>query len=134
MSKSRRKGAISEINVVPLVDIMLVLLVIFMITAPFMFNGIELELPKTQKVNQIRLTEDQVIVSMTRADELFIGGEKVLLSEIIEALNKMLETTSNKVVYLRADYALKYGKVANIISFLKRGGIYNIALVTEVKE
>lgn len=130
----KKKGAISEINVVPLVDIMLVLLIIFMIAAPMMFNGIQLKLPQTKKVNQVRMTRDQIIVSLSRSGEYYIGSEKYLLKELIPEVAALVGNQNNKPVYLRADYGIKYGKVAHLISFLKRGGISNIALVTEVEK
>mgnify|MGYP001412681935 CR=1 FL=1 len=73
-----KKGPISDINVTPLVDVMLVLLVIFMISAPLMFSGIKLDLPKTKKVNNIKLTQKQVILSISKAGEFFVGDERFL--------------------------------------------------------
>ena len=77
------KKTISDINVTPLVDVMLVLLVIFMITAPLMLNGIKLDLPKTKEVNPINLTTTQVVLSFTPSEELYLGKNKVLESEMI---------------------------------------------------
>ncbi len=126
--------SISEINVTPLVDVMLVLLVIFMITAPLMLNGIKLELPKTKEVNPINLTTEQVVLSLTMSGEFFIGKKKILKDEIVSFLTQKFEKKKNKVLYLRADYGLPYGKVARVMSQLKNGGISNIALVTEIEE
>ena len=126
------KGKIAEINVVPLVDIMLVLLIIFMITAPLMFNGINLKLPRTSKSNQIKLEKKQAIVSITKAGDLFLGKEQILKSELVKETLAFLKVNKGEVVFVRADYAIKYGEVANIMSILKGGGIQNISLVTEV--
>lgn len=128
-----KKGVIAEMNVVPLVDIMLVLLVIFMITAPLMFNGINMKLPKTKKVNRVSLTKNQIIISMDRAGDTFIGQDKFLLNELIKEVSSRLSGNPNQPVFLRADYGIHYGKVAKLISYLKRGGIANISLVTEVE-
>ena len=125
---------ISEINVTPFVDVMLVLLVIFMITAPLMLNGIDLQLPKTKEVNRINLKAKQVILSVSRAGEFFIGNNKILPGEIILEIKSQFELTKTKTLYLRADYGIKYGKVARIISHLKQAGITEIALVTETEE
>lgn len=127
-----KKGPISDINVTPLVDVMLVLLVIFMISAPLMFSGIKLDLPKTKKVNNIQLTHKQVILSISRTGEFFVGKEKYLKEEIISVIQKQLADTQSEVLYVRADYALDYGIVAKLISNLKRSGIAKIALVTEI--
>ncbi len=131
---NRGNGPISEINVTPLVDVMLVLLVIFMITAPLMFNGIELTLPKTQESNAINLTSDQVVLSFTGSGEFYIGKDKVLKTELIDILGQRFSSTANKVLFLRADYKIEYGRVAKLMSFLKANNFNNIALVTEVDD
>ncbi|PIP94596.1 MAG: hypothetical protein COW00_08765 [Bdellovibrio sp. CG12_big_fil_rev_8_21_14_0_65_39_13] len=133
MNTGNKKGAISDINVTPLVDVMLVLLVIFMITAPLMLNGISLELPKTKEVNPLNLSTTQIVLSLTRSEELFIGKDKILESEIIAEIKSKFKQNKTDVIYLRADYGIKYGSVAKLMSFLKRGGITNIALVTEIE-
>ncbi len=136
MSGSPQKGkknSISEINVTPLVDVMLVLLVIFMITAPLMLNGIKLELPKTKEVNPMSLTTKQVVLSMTLSGELFLGKAKVLKKEVVALVKQKFKSQNTDTLYLRADYGLKYGRVARIMSFLKRGGIQKIALVTQIE-
>jgi biopolymer transport protein ExbD len=129
-----KKGPISEINVTPLVDVMLVLLVIFMITAPMMFSGIKLDLPKTKKVNNIQLTNKQVILNVSKSGEYYIGKEKFLKTEIINVVQEQFKELSTDVLYVRADYALDYGVVAQLISVLKRNGVAKIALVTEVEK
>lgn len=129
-----RKGPMADINVTPLVDVMLVLLVIFMITAPLMLNGISLDLPKTKEANPINLNTSQVILSISKAEELFIGSDKILENELIAELKAKFTETKSDTLFLRADFALPYGKVANIMSFLKSEGITKIALVTEIKK
>lgn len=129
----KKKGAISDINVTPLVDVMLVLLVIFMITAPLMLNGIKLELPKTKEVNRVNLSTTQVILSYTRAGEFYLGDQKILGQELLPLLKAEFERTKTDVLFLRADFGLKYGDVANLMSTLKHSGISNIALVTEIE-
>ena len=130
--KPPKKKIISEMNVVPLVDVMLVLLVIFMVTAPMMFNGIELQLPKTKKVHQLNLQEEQVVVSVSRAGEYFLGTDKFLIQELVGEVQSRLSTQS-QTVFIRADYSITYGKVASLMSFLKSEGISNISLVTEIE-
>ena len=128
-----KRGTISEINVTPLVDVMLVLLVIFMITAPLMLNGIKLELPKTREVNPMNLTTQQVVLSLTLSGELFLGKDKVLKSEVLPLVKERFKEAKSEILYLRADYGIKYGAVAKLMSFLKSSGITNIALVTEIE-
>jgi biopolymer transport protein TolR len=133
-STKKDNSPISEINVTPLVDVMLVLLVIFMITTPLMLNGIKLELPKTREVNPINLNTSQVILSFTRTEEYFLGKNKFLQEEIISEIKKKFSETKSEVLFLRADFGIQYGKVANLMSYLKKSGISNIALVTEIEK
>ena len=129
-SVNKKKGAISDINVTPLVDVMLVLLIIFMVTAPLMLNGIKLELPKTKEVNPINLSATQVILSFSKSEDYFLGKDKILANEIIPEIKKQFKNNKTETLFLRADFNLPYGKVAKLMSFLKRGGINQISLVT----
>jgi biopolymer transport protein ExbD len=131
---NKKKGPISEINVTPLVDVMLVLLVIFMISAPLMFSGIKLKLPKTKKVNSLNLTQKQVILSVSPTGDLFLGEEKLNKDNLVSAIEKGFQEFKTEVLYLRADYSLEYGKIAKLVSLLKRSGVSNIALVTEIEK
>ena len=127
----KKKGVIADINVTPLVDVMLVLLVIFMISAPLMFSGINLKLPKTKKVNNLKLNNQQVILSLTPTGDYFLGNEKFLHTEIVDVVKKKLNESGTDIVYIRADYSLTYGNVAKTMALLKSAGILNLALVTE---
>ena len=127
-----RKGRFSDINVTPLVDVMLVLLIIFMVTAPMMFNGISLTLPKTKKVNRLNLSSEQVILSIAPTGDFYIGKEKFLMGELGEVLKAKLSKTESKTIYIRAHYDLKYGRVAKVMGHLKRQGFQQLALVTEI--
>lgn len=131
---SGKKGPVADINVTPLVDVMLVLLVIFMVTAPMLFSGIDLKLPKTQKVNNVALRPELVILSITDGDKFFIGKNAIQKENLIQEVMKGLKAGKTDVLYLRADYNLKYEKVAKLIAALKKSGVSNIALVTEVEK
>lgn len=133
MAMKNQKGAFADINVTPLVDVMLVLLVIFMITAPMMFNGISLTLPKTKKVNSINLNSEKVILSVSSAGELFLGKEKYLDSEILKEVQSRFKNLKTDVLYIRAHENLKYGILAKLMSRFKKAGIEKIALVTEIE-
>lgn len=134
MAGHGRRGVMSEINVTPLVDVMLVLLVIFMITAPLMLNGIKLQLPKTKETNPLNLTTSQVVLSFTRAGEFFLGKDKMLKNELVKEIESQFKKSKTDTLFLRADFGIRYGQVAKLMSFLKRGGIINIALVTETEK
>lgn len=129
-----RKGPIADINVTPMVDVMLVLLVIFMVTAPMMFSGIQLKLPKTGKVSSLQLNKELVILSVSAGEEFYLGKSRVTREKLIETITGQLKSSNTDVVYLRADYELKYEKVAKLMSALKNAGISNIALVTEIEK
>jgi biopolymer transport protein ExbD len=133
-SQSGKKGPVADINVTPLVDVMLVLLVIFMVTAPMLFSGIDLKLPKTQKVNNVGLTPELVILSVTGAEQYYLGKNLVTSKDLIPSILKKFKENKTEVVYLRADYSLKYEKVAKLIANLKKAGVSQIALVTEVEK
>ena len=133
-SGNNNKGSISEINVTPLVDVMLVLLVIFMITAPLVMNGIKLDLPKTKEVNPINLNKQQVILSFTKEREYYLGKDKVLFKELVERAQIQFKENGTEVLFLRADFSIPYGEVAKLMSHLKRGGVSQVALVTETEK
>lgn len=131
LEKGNKRGLMGDINVTPLVDVVLVLLIIFMVTAPILFNGIQLNLPKTKEVNKVNLTAKQVILSMSRAGELYLGKNKILKTELLSEIQAQFKDNATTTLYLRADYGIKYGEVASLMSYLKRGGVSQIALVTE---
>ena len=131
---SGKKGPVSDINVTPLVDVMLVLLVIFMVTAPMLFSGINLKLPKTQKVNTLGLRPELVILSITESEQYFLGKSAVSQKDLVPSILKQFKTNNTDVIYLRADYNLRYEKVAKLIASLKKAGVSNIALVTETEK
>lgn len=128
------KKSISDINVTPFVDVMLVLLVIFMITAPLMLNGIKLDLPKTKEVNPINLNTTQVVLSYTTSGDYYIGETKVLRGEIVPEIKSLFSKNKTDTLFLRADFSMKYGDVAKLMSFLKTEGILKVALVTEIEK
>lgn len=130
---NKKKGPISDINVTPLVDVMLVLLVIFMISAPLMFSGIKLKLPKTKRVSNISLTKKQVILSMTKEENFYLGKKKLSFKNSLKQIKVQFKQNNTDVLYLRADYILDYGKVAKVMSLLKINGIDKISLVTEIE-
>jgi biopolymer transport protein TolR len=131
---SGKKGPVSDINVTPLVDVMLVLLVIFMVTAPMLFSGINLKLPKTQKVSTVGLRQELVILSITESEKFYLGKKNISPKELVPAILKQFKQNKTDVVYVRADYNLRYEKVAKLIANLKKAGVSNIALVTEVEK
>ncbi len=133
-SSRNQRGPISDINVTPLVDVVLVLLVIFMITAPLMLNGIKMNLPQTKEVNRVNLSTSQVVLSLTRAGHYYVGKNKHLVEELPKLIQEEFKRNRTDILYLRADQDIRYGRVMKLMSFLKKAGIHQIALITEIEK
>jgi biopolymer transport protein ExbD len=118
---------LGEINVTPLVDVVLVLLLVFMVTAPMMSRGIDVSLPVA---NQPRADEEErVTVSMNASDRIYIGDQLVTPAMLEDRLRAMMEVRASKVVYLRADESLRYGRVIAVVDVIKRAGVEQIGFV-----
>lgn len=120
----------SDINVTPFVDVMLVLLVIFMVTAPMMLQGVEVDLPETTS-QPLASKKENLIISINNKNQVFINDFQVTLDFLQEKLKKILEGRENREVYLRADKEVSYGFVVSVMSELKEAGVENIGMVTE---
>jgi biopolymer transport protein ExbD/biopolymer transport protein TolR len=121
--------SLSEINIVPFVDVMLVLLVIFMITAPILQSGIEVDVPKTKTVQEI--TQDRLVVSIDRAQTVYLGNEPVNIHELGAKLKAQMGAQPNGAVFLRCDESVPFGSFATVMDALRQAGITNISIVTE---
>jgi len=124
-----RRTSLSEINITPLVDVMLVLLIIFMVTAPMMQQGIEIDLPST-RASGMATTEDPFVITIRANSKVYIGNETVSLKGLRSKLQAIFKTRENKQVYLKADKAVDYGLVAQALAEIRGAGIGNIGLVT----
>ena len=120
----------SDINVTPLVDVMLVLLIIFMVTAPMMMQGVEVNLPKTT-TKSIKSPEDPLILTVTKKGELFIEKQSLTLETIEPKLKSVLKYRRDKQVLLKADKDIPYGFVIQVVSCVQRAGIDKLGMITE---
>ena len=120
----------AEINVTPFVDVMLVLLVIFMVTAPMMQSGIEVDLPET-KTQPMRMRDEPLIVSVKKDGTLFVGRTQVPLEELAVKLGAIFEGRDTKELFLRADKDAAYGKVARAMAAAREAGASKLGMVTE---
>jgi biopolymer transport protein TolR len=127
---ARQTGtSLSEINIVPFVDVMLVLLVIFMITAPILQSGIEVDVPKTKTVKEI--SESRVVVSIDRAQRIYIGDAAVNIHELGDKVHAQMHNPQGDAVYLRCDKTVPFGAFALVVDTMRQSGIQNISVVTE---
>jgi len=125
-----RQDLISDINVTPLVDVMLVLLIIFMVTAPMMTHGVKVDLPTTES-KSIKTQEDPLILSITKKRDIFIENYKVELGDLKGKLNKIFANRAAKEILLQADKNVSYGFVMTVMSQVKEAGITKVGMITE---
>jgi biopolymer transport protein TolR len=124
----------ADINVTPLVDVMLVLLIIFMVTAPMLHQGVAVALPKTQSSSLPKSPEDPIILSITKTGLYYINETPVAHGLLKDRLQAFLRTRRDRTVYLKADKALPYGTVVETMDLLNRMGIENLGMLTESRE
>jgi biopolymer transport protein TolR len=127
------KTVLSEINVTPLVDVMLVLLIMFMVTAPMMQQGIDVDLPKTSSTG-VEVSEDPFVLVIEAGGKIVAGKQPVPLVELKEKLKAIFTTRKNKQIYIQADRKVDYGIVAEVMAETKSAGITNIGLITLPKQ
>ena len=130
--KFRNKRTISEINVTPFVDVMLVLLIIFMVTAPLLTSGIKINLPESSSVLKNE-KKDPVTVSINSKGEIFIQKKKFSKDQLIKKLSLLKKNNQNLKIYIKGDKKLDYGKVMDLMNLINRSGFKKVALVTRLK-
>ena len=122
---------LADINVTPLVDVMLVLLIIFMIAAPMLHQGIEVNLPQAQAQNLPMRVEDPLILSIRQDGALYVREDAVERDDLVDRLKGELSSRPQETVFLKADRDVPYGQVIDILDVLQRGGIVHVGMVTE---
>lgn len=127
---NNNKRFMSDINVTPLVDVMLVLLIIFMVAAPMMIEGVDVNLPKTTASN-IKTQEDPLMLTVNKAGEVFIENQAVALDNLEAKIQKIFQNRREKEILLRADKDVSYGLVIDVIARIKKAGIDKLGMVTE---
>jgi biopolymer transport protein TolR len=128
--KGNNKNFMSEINVTPLVDVMLVLLIIFMVTAPMLMQGVEVNLPKTTTRN-IKTQEEPLMLTVNKEQEIFIEKQLIMLDNLDTKIQKIFQNRKDKEILLRADKEVPYGFVIKVIAKVKQAGIDKLGMVTE---
>jgi biopolymer transport protein TolR len=129
-SGSGRGGPLSEINVTPLVDVMLVLLIIFMVAAPMMTTGVSVDLPNAD-APRMEIDEEQPVISVEAGGRLFLRAEELTLSELETRLMTDEDLRARDEVYIQADETVPYGDVVRVLALVRRAGIGKMGLVTD---
>ena len=133
MKKNQKfKKTMSDINVTPFVDVMLVLLIIFMVTAPLLTSGIKINLPESSAVLKNE-KKDPVTVSINSKGEIFIQKKKFSKDQLIKKLNVLKKNNKNLKIYIKGDKKLDYGRVMDLMNLINSSGFKKVALVTKLK-
>jgi len=120
--------SLSDINMVPFIDVVLVLLIIFMITAPILQSGIEVDVPKTHTVKEI--TEQRLVVTIDKNQRIYLGNDPVNIHQLPDKIKKQ-QKKAGEAVFLRADETVPFGAFATVIDSLRQSGVANISIVTQ---
>jgi biopolymer transport protein ExbD/biopolymer transport protein TolR len=127
-SRGQTQTSLADINITPMVDVVLVLLVIFMITAPVLQSGIEVAVPKTRTVKEI--TEQRMVVTINHDQEIYLGDQPINIHDLTKKLHDGSDP-AHKVIYLRADQSVPFGAFASVMDAVKQAGITNVSIVTQ---
>ncbi len=128
----KTQTTLAEINMVPFIDVVLVLLIIFMVTAPVIQSGIEVNVPKTQVVRE--LAQEKLVISVDKDQKLYLQNEAVNINELVQRVREKLPDPTRQSVYLRADESVPFGTIAVVMDHLKMAGVENISVVTQPLE
>ncbi len=127
--QSKRQDMLSEINMVPFIDVVLVLLIIFMLATPLLYRGLKINLPKTA-TNSLKKPVPKVIISITHGNSVYIGGHKVAWQDVKSILSSYYKKDKRVIVYLKADRKVDYGTVVHLMDLVKQAGIDRLGMVT----
>jgi biopolymer transport protein ExbD/biopolymer transport protein TolR len=125
----RTRSSLAEINITPLVDVVLVLLIIFMLTAPILQSGIEVDVPKTRSVKEI--TEERLVITIDKSQRVFLGNDPININQIAEKLRVKVRDPEHQSIFLRADQNVPFGAFATVMDSVKQAGITNVSIVTQ---
>jgi biopolymer transport protein TolR len=128
----RTQTALADINITPLVDVVLVLLIIFMVTAPVLQSGIEVNVPKTRTVKEI--TEERIVITINKDQRVFLGNDAVNINQIAAKLRQKIRDPRNQFLFVRADENVPFGAFATVMDAVKQSGITNVSIVTQPLE
>jgi biopolymer transport protein TolR len=128
-ANGRTQTALADINITPLVDVVLVLLIIFMVTAPILQSGIEVSVPKTRTVKEI--TEERLVVSIDKQQRVFLGNDPININDIATQIRQKVRDPQHQSIFIRADEDVPFGAFATVMDAVKQSGITNVSIVTQ---
>jgi biopolymer transport protein TolR len=127
--QGRTQSSLADINVTPLVDVVLVLLIIFMVTAPVLQSGIEVSVPKTKTVKEI--TEERLVITIDKEQKVFLGNDPVNINEIGQRIRSKVRDPEGQAIYIRSDENVPFGAFATVMDAVKQAGFGNVSIVTQ---
>ena len=134
-SGNRRRTMLAQINVTPFVDVMLVLLIIFMITAPMMEKGVDVALPEVENAPNLSAVKEPLVITVTRKGEIMVGSNRVeSAAKLTPVLLQVLSEREDKTVYLEADKEVPYGHVVKVMAAVKQAGVVKLGMVAQEPE
>ncbi len=131
-SNGRTQTALADINITPLVDVVLVLLIIFMVTAPVLQSGIDVSVPKTKTVKEI--TQERMVITINKDQRVFLGNDAINVNEIGGKLRQKIRDPRSQSVFVRADENVPFGVFATVMDAVKQAGFVNVSIVTQPLE
>jgi biopolymer transport protein ExbD/biopolymer transport protein TolR len=128
-TSGRTRSSLADINITPLVDVVLVLLIIFMLTAPVIQSGIDVTVPKTRTVKQV--TDERLVITIKRDQSVYLGNDPININLIGTTLRQKIRDPQGQAVYVRADENVPFGAFAQVMDAVKSSGITNVSIVTQ---
>lgn len=132
---TQRRSALAQINVTPFVDVMLVLLIIFMVTAPMLEKGVDVDLPQVEQAPNLEAAQESLIVSIDAQNRLFVGRQQVNSpAKMVAVLQQALKDKENKEVYLEADRKVPYERVVQVLAAVRKAGVTQLGMIATEPE
>jgi biopolymer transport protein TolR len=131
-NNGRTQSALADINITPLVDVVLVLLIIFMVTAPILQSGIEVNVPKTRTVKEI--TQERLVITINKDQRVFLGNDAININQIPATLRQKIRDPRGQSIFIRADENVPFGAFATVMDAVKQSGMTNVSIVTQPLE
>jgi len=128
-ANGRTQTTLADINITPLVDFVLVLLIIFMVTAPILQSGIEVNVPHTRTVKEI--TEERLVISIDKSQKVFLGNDPININQIATIIKQKVRDPQHQAIYLRSDEDVPFGAFATVMDAIKQSGVTNVSIVTQ---